>query len=968
MYSRTLQTLAALLIAIGCVAMPAAMAAAPASAVVAQVAGSVSGTVTDTTGAPISGAAVMMTGPTSYSTTTDANGHFAIDTVTQGVYTISVSKAGYYRAVQSIAVVAGQPQNLTVSMGAITFSSLRTIAHVQANGRGAINTSAASVNVITPQEFVNQAAPQVTRVLNQIPGLQISFPSNSANAAAPGAITVPNLRDAESYETATLIDGHYISVGQYGDNVTTFLNTFMFGNIEVVKGPGADSPEDNNAIGGTLNFHTKDPTLTATPDVLVGLDNHGGTFTNFGISDTIFDGRLGFVVDVATDNNPSAINGLRVYYDPSGGSHNGALGTGTLEGNPGYTQVPHTLSFLPTQYHLLACCYTLQGYLQQNAELIKLRYRLSPATVATVSYLGSQSWSDQNANTSDYIDGVFAPGGGYTGSLQPGPIQVANVFPGTFSGEFNNEPIFQAEVSTTLGNDSFIARYYGASIERYQFQGGTSPFNLDYNNVTLYGSSSTVYPNPFPPPATVTVPETYNGTGASVGYADFYQEPEIDKLTGESFEWQHPFANNDMLTFSVDQTHAQSTDYSVFYGPFYSYGLPPGTEQLYTTYLLRLHAYITPKLDATLSNYYNTYSSTFATMCPPYDPFCTDRSTVENGTGLTFSTVKNTHYDPRVALVYRPTLNSSVRLSAGGAIAPPFMGLLSSITTAPSYNGQVAIESQSNGNLKPETAFGYDLGADYRLGDGLTVVSADGYLTNLFNRFFGQTINTGLTCGPANPCTGGAPVGTPILNSTNTNISNARFEGVELSIKRNPVVGFGFNLSGAIMRGYFYNLPPGFYCSVPTKACINNPTQWDQNLNIIAGQNTNGITDGFYAISYNGNMRIPYSQGNAELWYSFPNRAYLMFGETYYGNNNSLNERAFTIGYTTLRYPIGKRLAIEVSGDNIFNKYSGLLPVLGAGVPIPLANGWTGATTGNVLGPATWRLVLTTTLPQSLQP
>ncbi len=944
----TLRILAPLCIVFGFLT---ASAVASVPATVAQATASVTGTVQDTSGAPIVGAAIMLSGPTTYSTTTDNQGRFSVQNVSPGVYTISIDKAGYNNAVQSIAVVPGQVQTVAVNLAPISFSTLRTIARIRTNGRGSINTTAASVNVISPQTFIDQAAPQVTRVLSQIPGLQISFPSNSANAAAPGAITIPNIRDATSYETASLIDGHPISVGQYGDNVTTFLNTFMFSGVEVVKGPGADAPEVNNAIGGTVNFHTKDPTLAPTPSFLAGIDNRGGTFTNFGISDTILDGHLGFVVDVATDNNPSALNGTQVYYDPSGGTYHG----GSLFGNTGYTQVPNTLSFLPTQYHLLACCYMLQGYLNQTAELIKLRYRLSPATVATVSYLGNQTISDQNGNTSDYVNGTFIPGGGYTGSLRPGPIQVANIYAGTFNGEFNNQPIFQAEVSTTLGNDSFIARYYHASIERYQFQGGPSPYNLDYNNVTLYGfdsNSSTMF----------------NGQGAAVGYADFYQEPEIDKLSGESFEWQHPFAENDLLTFSVEQSAAQSIDYSIFSGPFYSYGLPPGTSQLLTTYLLRAHVYLTPKLDVTLANYFNTYSSTFATLCPPYDPGCLDKSTVEQGTGLTFTTVHNSHYDPRIGLVFRPNPNTSIRLAAGSSIAPPFMGLLSTITTQPAYSGNVAIESQSNGNLKPETGFGYDLGADYRLNDGLTTISGDAYLTNLFNRFFGQTIDTGLVCGTANPCSGGAPPGTPILNSTNTNISNARFEGVELTIKREPLVGFGFNVSGAVMRGYYYNLPPGFYCSVPTTACINNRTLWDQNLNVIAGQNTNGITDGFYAISYNGNMRIPYSQGNAEFSYSFPNRAYVSFGETYYGNNNSLNQPAFVIGYATVRYPITKMLALQVSGDNIFNKYPGILPTLGAGVPIPLANGWTGATTGNVLGPATWRLVLTTMLPQSQAP
>jgi hypothetical protein len=143
---------------------------------------------------------------------------------------------------------------------------------------------------------------------------------------------------------------------------------------------------------------------------------------------------------------------------------------------------------------------------------------------------------------------------------------------------------------------------------------------------------------------------------------------------------------------------------------------------------------------------------------------------------------------------------------------------------------------------------------------------------------------------------------------------------------------------------------------------MNDPNNL-QNMNVVAGQNTNGIPVGYYNISYNGNMRIPYSQGNAELHYTFGNGAYAAFGETFYGNNNSLNEPAFRIGYATLRYPLTEHMALQLSGDNIFNVYPGYLPIYGGGVPIPLADGTTAATVGNVLGPATYRLVLTTKLP-----
>lgn len=919
---------------------------APVSAF-AQANATVTGTVTDEAGAPIAGAVATLRGPTSPTTTTNAAGAFTFSDVTPGVYVLSVTKPGYTTAVQNdIVLLAGQTSNLAVRMGAATFSSLRTIASVRSLGRGTLNSSAASVNVVTTQTFIDQAQPQVTRVLSQIPGLQISFPSNSANAAAPGAITIPNIRDATSYETASLIDGHPISVGQYGDNVTTFLNTFMFSDVEVVKGPGADAPEVNNAIGGTSNFRTKDPTLTPVTQALFGIDNRGGTLSNFSISDTV--GRLGFVFDFATDNNPSALNGKQVYFDPSFGVLNGA----TLNGNSGSTTIPGTVSSVTTQYPLVACCWTLTGNLDQTAELAKLRYKISPATTLTLSYLGGQSQSDQNGNTSDLINGQFVPGDpSYSGSLPPGPIQVATVFAGVPSSEFNNEPITQAEISTTAGKDSLLARYYHASISRYQYQG--SNFNGPDNMlVNLYGASSAG-------PGGVNA--TFNGQPESVGFFDLYQEPELDKLTGGTFEYQHPLANDGLITFSAERTWSQSTDYSIFSGfpgPFYSFSLPPGTSQILTTYLLRGHFFINPKLDVTLANYFNTYSSTYPIGCADQATTgCNTQADAQFGTGVFFGTTKNQHYDPRIGFVYRPNLSTAVRFSAGSAIAPPFLGLLNQITSTPSYDpgSGTAIESQSNGNLKPETAFGYDLGADVRLKDQTTLISGDVYFNNLFNRFFGQTVNTGLVCGAANPCTGGAPDGTPILNQTNTNISNARFEGLELTIRRQPAVGFGFELAGALEKGYYYNLPPYFYCSIPGPGCTP-----DQNLNIIAGQNTNGIPVGFYQVSYNGNMRIPYSQANAEISYTFRNSAYVALGDTYYGNNNSLNRPAFGIGYATIRYPISSNLSLQLSGDNIFNAYPGYLPILGGGNFMPLYNTGYGATTGNVLGPATWRIVLST--------
>ena len=909
----------------------------------------------DDQGSPIAGAAVTISGPHSYRTTTDASGAFAISNIVPGLYRVTIAKAGYDTAsAADFAVAAGQSQRVEVRMHSATFSSLRTIATVRSLGRGTFNTSTASVNVVTAQTFQDQGQDQVTRVLNQIPGMQISFPASSASGAVPGAITVPNIRGAGSFETATLIDGHPVSVGDYGDYVTTFLNSFMLQSVEVIKGPGAMSPEVNYAIGGTVNFRTKDPTLHATPEYTFGFTSHGGTFTNLGISDTILDGRLGFVADVASIDEPSALNNYQAYFDPSGGFVNGERLSG-FNGQSTTTTIPGTASHIQTIYPLVACCYTITGNYNNLSELLKFRYRLSSATSVTASYLGGQTTADQNGNTGNMTLGTFAPTVAYSGSLQPGALPVHYIHPGGSDKEVNNEPIVQAEVRSTLGRDTILGRFYHAGIARL-INEGISPKIPDIAYGVLSG---TTCPKSGANGTCAVTPVQYDGANVPISYYDYYNQTEEDKLDGLSFEWDHPLGNSNVLTFAIDQTNSQSTAYSI--SSFTSVGLPTGSSQRFTTALLRGRFDLSPKLSSTLSLYENTYRSTYPVTCPFAYGFS---NCAIDGSNVTFNTTTNTHFDQRLGFEYRPKQDLALRASLGSSIAPPYLGLLSQITPpGATYNTSTGLATltHNNGGLRPETAFGFDIGADYRLKDHVTSLSGDVYQTNLFNHYFGQTILSPYTCGSGPiPCSvggGGAiPANTPIYYTENTNLSNARFQGVELEIRRTPAVGLGYSLSAGLQRAYVYNLPQDFYCSQPGPNCTPN-----QNLNIIANQNFNGGSIGYGSTIGSMNTRVPYAQGNLEISYRTKNGAYAAFGDTYYGNNNSLNEPPFGLAYATVRYPLSKILSVQISGDNIFNAYSGLFPVYGGGVPVQLSNGAQGATVGNVLGPATYRFEITKT-------
>ena len=162
--------------------------AAPAAATTAIV----SGIVSDGSGAPVAGATVSTSeGPTITSTITSPTGVYSL-TLAQGIYTLNASKAGFTGAsTVDYAVVGGSNAILNVTLVGATLTSLQQIGHVRvSSGRSGFNTSAASVETISNQAFVDQGAQQVQHVLEQTPGIVIDHPGTSANNAAPGAITI----------------------------------------------------------------------------------------------------------------------------------------------------------------------------------------------------------------------------------------------------------------------------------------------------------------------------------------------------------------------------------------------------------------------------------------------------------------------------------------------------------------------------------------------------------------------------------------------------------------------------------------------------------------------------------------------------------------------------------------------------------------------------------------------------------
>ncbi len=869
---------------------------------------------------------------------TDANGAFTIANVPAGSYDVIVSKGGFQRWAYGGFIVPGR--ELDVTLVPSTLDTMKQIASVRTSAGSSFNTSASAIQTLSQQSFIDQGQLQIGHVLDQIPGV-VSARPDSSDAAAPGSITSPNLRGALDYEKSTLIDGHPLINGAKGDYPTMLVNSLLFSDVEVVKGPTAYANEINYGIGGTLNFVTGEPTMTPTGTLVAGFDNQQGAFLELRMSDTIDRGRLGYLVSLVRNgtNGPLDTYPTYVTLPYSSNAANDTLINGTPIG------ASTTSSTAPSGYSgsypvknaagnpsaayakLVACCQDVTSTYQSNGELAKLAYHFSNVTTFTAGYVGIQGQYNGPASGLSQIYSTFAPG---TGFGNAGPFVNGGQFllntTTTLPDQvvYDNEPMFESELRTGLGNDTFLARYYSAVLERQTVSDASDPFESYtvplqlYGNVKLNGALT-----PFDgQTALVTIPAVDAYTN-NMGDHDY--------LHGSSFEYDHPIGD-DLISAAYDLDTMLTDSYKIAGGTGATqYSIAPGTRQDFSNYLLRGVLQIGEKGQLTLANYYNVYRSTYAPTSP------TD-------TTFDFSTSTTTHDDPRLGYVYRATPNLAIRFSTGSSIAPPYPSLIDNNTTTPAEvtpsDGTITV-SKNSGTLRPETSFAYDVGADARLRDG-DIVSLDTYLTNIWNQFATSITDTGTTYD-----------GYPVYSSTNENLAQSRYEGVELALRRDPPVGYGYIVSGDLARAYAYNISGNFYLSAAGV--------YTTNLAVVPGINYYSNGSGYNGIS---NKSEAYSMGYAAIHRRGVWGQFAELGLTYYGSNNTFNIPAFFVGSATFRQPVAANTAIQVSADNVFDanalRYV-LYGVNSAAIPAPLINGEAGLRGNIPYGPTTLRVLLVRT-------
>lgn len=701
---------------------------------------------------------------------------------------------------------------------------------------------------------------------------------------------------------------------------------------------GFNGPWDNN-IKDRAGITNTSSLATATNQVpsFIGLDQWTGDFSNrYSLQGELAKLRYRF-------SESSSITleylGLQGQYQPQGGSYASYLGSMTLQACQNGAAFQPTLATCTSQSTYTAP-YTfgnignaVDAYTWFPNSFIQNNEPTFAAELRTTFKNDTILFRPYTHLINRYISGVAEnhyPGNGgawyaVTSSANCQPLFLA---PGTKGGPATGAagPCFPANLSPTS------PAYIGTA--------GPSVVFPTTNAAPVCSAA---------PPFTCYTTRTGFQNDGTVGYSSPFSQPELDRLNGYTFSYIHPMGNN-VVNFSYDYrkdlSQSQSSDTSAaapgcslvigsatagnafikngplagtsyqpscplgnFAGPYASYdflprssiGTPPTVSQ-YGDFALTGSFQVTPRLRVALGNYFEVYKLNAQIEDPNV---LAAYAALGNSAAAPVALVPRgqtyNHYDPHLGFQYRATRDLSIRGTAGSSITQPYPALVSGFgsITIPNAAQPNYVNTIPNFNLKPETTVAYDLGFDQRLADG-GVLSMDLYDNTVHDVFLSNTTNLGTIAGICGPGSGNTSFPNALcLQSNQINGPLQRTYGVELSLTKNPVNGFGYFVSATLNRSYLDQLPLSIY--------LSNTSATNGNFNVSGAQLFgNPFFKAYGSISY-GDAR-----GDA-----------FSLGADYEGPNNYTFGPAYTIWDAAGQIPIAKRARIKVSVQNLFNLNTG---------------------------------------------
>ncbi|MBU2379493.1 MAG: TonB-dependent receptor [Alphaproteobacteria bacterium] len=211
--------------------------------------GTLEGTVTDTTGAPIAGAAVSAQSSEqgiTRTTTTDGNGRFRIPLIPLGSYQVTISQDGFDTISQTAPVRLGGASGYRFEMAAGSATDLDTI--VVTGARQSLAFAETTTGLVVDLEELVKTVP----IARSITAVTLLAPSTVQGDSAFG--NVPSVGGSSVAENAFYVNG--LNITNFDNYIGGSLVPFDFYRSVEIK-TGGYPAEFGRATGGIINAVTK---------------------------------------------------------------------------------------------------------------------------------------------------------------------------------------------------------------------------------------------------------------------------------------------------------------------------------------------------------------------------------------------------------------------------------------------------------------------------------------------------------------------------------------------------------------------------------------------------------------------------------------------------------------------------------------------------------------------------------------
>ena len=231
------------------------------------------GVVRDPSGAPVSGAAIVIATPERASiatATSDAQGKFQLEAPAPGRYLLIVKADGFREIRQSITVAeSGTPAiEVALAIGAIEEDVTVTASPGLVEDT---RTAGQPVNVINARDIASRVDTVVAQAVQEEPGVALQRTSPSMAGVFVRGLT--------GNKVNVFVDGVRYSNGAQRGGVNTFLDLIEPGSlesIEILRGPSS-AQYGSDALGGSVHFLTRAPIIGGAKPWSGSFSVSGGT-------------------------------------------------------------------------------------------------------------------------------------------------------------------------------------------------------------------------------------------------------------------------------------------------------------------------------------------------------------------------------------------------------------------------------------------------------------------------------------------------------------------------------------------------------------------------------------------------------------------------------------------------------------------------------------------------------------------